>query len=347
MDDLRLALLIAGVVIVAVIYGFARLSRRNAGPREDEPESIAREPSREDGDSLDSSASRDPRPGEDAASARVDVGTLGGMFALRREGSDAELSVDVSILAGLRATYERTLDDALDHAPGGAPDHTLDNPLDHAPGGAPDHTPAHASGGVPDHAPNRPPDGAPDHTLDSLLDYPLHGAPEGSVEASAAPAPSAPSVSPPDPGAVAPLAVDMTRPLIYLTLVSKQESLSGRVILDALDAEGFRPGLMQLYYWRRDAEPAVVFGVANMVEPGVLDPDVLPETETPGLVPFMSIPEDAGSAFRTLDTMIATSRRLAPRLDATLCDETRSTLTAQAENHLREKVADVLRRDRI
>ena len=355
MDDLRLALLVAGVVIVAVIYGFARLSRRNAGPREDEPESIAREPSREDGDSLDSSASLDPRPGEDAAGARVDVGTLGGMFALRRESPDAELSVDVSILAGLRATYERTLDDALDHAQGGAPDYTLDHAPggapdhapNHPPGGAPDHPPDHASGDAPDYAPNRPPDGVPDHTLDSLLDYPLHGAPEGSVEASAPPAPSAPSVSPPDPGAVAPLAVDMTRPLIYLTLVSKQESLSGRVILDALDAEGFRPGLMQLYYWRRDAEPAVVFGVANMVEPGVLDPDALPEMETPGLVPFMSIPEDAGSAFRTLDTMIATSRRLAPRLDATLCDETRSTLTAQAENHLREKVADVLRRDRI
>ena len=185
MDDLRLALLIAGIVIVAVIYGFARLSRRNAGPREDEPEFVAREPSREDGDSLDSSASLDPRPGEDAAGGRVDVGTLGGMFALRREGSDAELSVDVSILAGLRATYERTLDDALDHAPGGAPDHTLDSPLDHAPGG------------VPDHTPNRPPDGAPDHTLDSLLDYPLHGAPEGSVEASAPPSPP----SPPAPSA--------------------------------------------------------------------------------------------------------------------------------------------------
>ena len=320
MDDLRLALLIAGIVVVAGIYGFARLSRRNAGPREDEPESIARQPSREDGDPSDSSASLDPRPGEDAAGARGDVGALGGMFALRRENSDAELSVDVSILAGLRATYERTLDDALDHAPGGAPDHTLDTLLDY------------------------PLDGAPDHAPDNLPDHPPDGAPEGSAEASA---PPAPSVSPPDPGAVAPLAVDMTRPLIYLTLVSKQEWITGRAVLDALDAEGFRPGLMQLYYWRRDAEPTVVFGVANMVEPGVLDPDALPETETPGLVPFMSIPEDAGSAFRTLDTMIATCRRLAPRLDATLCDETRSTLTAQAENHLREKVADILRRDRI
>lgn len=316
MDDLRLALLIAGIVVVAGIYGFARFSRRKAGPREDEPESIDRQPSREGGDSLDSSAPLDPRPGEDAAGARGGVGALGGMFALRRENSDAELSVDVSILAGLRATYERTLDDALDHAPGGAPDHTLDTLLDY------------------------PLDGAPNHAPDTLPD----GAPEGSAEASA---PPAPPVSPPDPGAVAPLAVDMTRPLIYLTLVSKQEWITGRAVLDALDAEGFRPGLMQLYYWRRDAEPSVVFGVANMVEPGVLDPDALPETETPGLVPFMSIPEDAGSAFRTLDTMIATCRRLAPRLDATLCDETRSTLTAQAENHLREKVADILRRDRI
>ena len=344
MDDLRLALLIAGIVIVAGIYVFARLSRRSAAQREDEPEFTAGEPSREGGDSVDSGESFDPRPGKGAAGDRVDVGALGGMFALRRETSDAELSVDMSILAGLRATYERTLDGALDHAPDGAPDHALDHP----PGGVPD--PALDSS--LDHAP----DGVPDHTLDSLLDYPLDGAPEGSVGASAPsapptpsapPAPPAPPASPPDPGAVAPLAVDMSRPLIYLTLVSKQEPLSGRVILDALDAEGFRPGLMQLYYWRRDAEPSVVFGVANMVEPGVLDPDTLPETEAPGLVPFMSIPEDAASAFRTLDTMVAASRRLALRLDATLCDETRSTLTAQAENHLREMVADVLRRDRI
>ena len=330
MDDLRLALLIAGIAVVAGIYVFARLSRRNATRREDEAESIAREPPREDGGSLGSEASLDPRAEEDAAGARIDVGALGGMFALRREASDAELSVDVGILAGLRATYERTLD--------GAPDHGLDGgPLD----GAPDE--------APDYALDGPMDGAPDHGLDDdPLDHAPDGVPDGPPEAPAeASAPSAPPASPPDPGAVAPLAVDMSRPLIYFTLVSKQEPLPGRVILDALDAEGFRPGLMQLYYWRRDAEPSVVFGVANMVEPGVLDPDTLPETETPGLVPFMSIPEDAASAFRTLDAMIAVSRRLALRLDAPLCDETRSTLTAQAENHLREKVADILRRDRI
>ena len=139
----------------------------------------------------------------------------------------------------------------------------------------------------------------------------------------------------------------MTRPLVYLTLVAKQELVSGRTVLDALVAEGFRPGLMKLFYWCTDAEPAVVFGVANMVEPGLLDPDELPGMETPGLVSFMSVPGDSASAFRILDTMVAVSRRLARRIDATVCDETRSTLTAQAENHLRETVADILRQDRL
>ena len=74
----------------------------------------------------------------------------------------------------------------------------------------------------------------------------------------------------------------MTRPLVYLTLVGKQERVSGQVVLASLGEEGFRPGLMRLYYWRSDAEPSVVFGVANMIEPGVLDPHELPDMETRG-----------------------------------------------------------------
>ena len=167
-------------------------------------------------------------------------------------------------------------------------------------------------------------------------------------------APSAPhestaggAVPPADPGAAAPLAIDMSRPLVYLTLVAKHERLSGRAILDALDAEGFRPGLMQLYYQRSEADPSVVVGVANMAEAGVLEPDSLPDMETPGLVTFTSVADDETHALKTFDKMVAASRRLAHRIDVTLCDETRSTLTAQAENHLRERVADIVRRGRM
>lgn len=319
MDDLRLALLIAGLVVVAGIYAFARVSRRRAARKAERPDLDALESRDEHGHDPDGSGTFDAGSTDDAtgtgraleeSGTEADVGRLGGVFAATRETSDAELSVDVSILAGLRATYESTMDGTLDEEAlafvpsedSGAMEPTANT------GAAP--PPAHA-------ASTRP-----------------------AADAVAAPR-SADGTSAP------PVSVDMTRPLVYLTLVGKRERVSGRVVLDSLGEEGFRPGLMKLYYWRTDAEPSVVFGVANMVEPGVLDPDELPRMETPGLVMFMSVPEDSASAFRILDTMVAVSRRLARRIDATVCDETRSTLTAQAENHLREKIADILRQDRI
>ena len=501
MDDLRIALLIVGIVVVVGVYVFARLSRRHAARKEDEPESIARDPPRksgvasdrrsprgkgrdshdrgashgkgrdspdrgappgkggdshdrgashgQSGDSHDRSTRPGSRPVKRTTRARREVGELDGMFVARRESSGAERSVDVSILAGLRATYETTMDGtlggvseaALDPPPrsgipdpspglppdslsehflddssggvsggasdrpgGGDPGRSLDLPpddasersLDHPSGGTLEGAVDRPSGGVSERFPDRPRGHTLEDARDSSLDRPLDGDSEGPPDhppdhplvgdsraspgrsadgvpedprshpsgaaseaprdhaledASSGPAevspPTVPPTSPLSRGAGGPLSVDMSRPLVYLTLVSKQEPLSGRVVLDTLDAEGFRPGLLQLYYWRSEAEPSVKFGVANMVEPGVLDSDALPETETPGLVPFMSVPRDSASAFRILDTMVAVSRRLARRLDARLCDDTRSTLTAQAENHLREKIAEILRRDRI
>ena len=295
MDDLRLALLIAGFVAVAVIYAFARASRRRAARRKAELDLAALDT--QDGIEFDPNESTWNSPDSTGAGASARVRELGGDFAATRETSDAELSVDVSILAGLRATYESTMDGTLEESVLPEPSSESD---------AAELTP------IPD---------------------------RGTADTDRGTADS-------DRGTAEPIAIDMTRPLVYLTLVAKEQRVSGRVVMDSLDEEGFRPGLMRLYYWRSDAEPSVTFGVANMVEPGILDPDELPDMETPGLVTFMSVPEDSASAFRILDTMVTVSRRLARRIHATLCDETRSTLTAQAENHLRETVVDILRLDR-
>ena len=233
------------------------------------------------------------------------VHDLGGIFAPRREMSDVELSVDVDILAGLRASYESTLDGT-------------EPPVESVPregaGSGPSATAADAAS-VPEE--DTPPGTAPDATT--------------------APSPDAPE----------PLAIDMSRPLVYLTLVAKERRLPGRMVLEALDADGFLPGLMQLYYRRSDSDPTVVVGVANMIESGALDPRALADTETPGLVPFMGVATDPARAVETFDMMVAVSRRLAERLPVTLCDETRSTLTGQAENHMRERIANIAFRSRV
>ena len=305
MDDLRIALLIAGIVVVVVVYAYARHARRRAARKARELELVSLD-SRDDWEIVPidrtSPGSGEARDGTDTGEH---VDGLGGMFAPGRETSDAEPSVDLNILAGLRATYESTIDGTVDESI--APEPSGD-------------------GAVEDSMAPEPPED--DAAAGSVAGVGAYRRPAAA-------------------GAEPPIAVDMTRPLVYLTLVAKRERVSGRVVLESLEAEGFRPGLMRLYYWRNDAESSVVFGVANMVEPGLLDPGELPGMETPGLVTFMSVPQDGATAFRILDAMVAVSRRLARRLDATLCDETRSTLTAQAENHLREKIADALRQDRI
>ena len=230
----------------------ARKSRH--GPGDEDPEGGARE----------RRPAFDPR----SVDGDYDIGALGGMFAPRRKTSDEEeLSVDVSILSGMRASYEGTVDDSVPPAPGEG-------------------------------------DGQP--------------------------------------------SLDASRPIVFLTLIAKRGRLPGHAILDAFDAEDFRPGPMRIYHYEGHSEPGApaAFGVANLVEPGVLEPDSLPGIETPGLVMFMGVAGDVAGASRTLEVMIAAGRRLAHRLDATLCDETRSTLTAQAENHLRERVADIARRGR-
>ena len=323
MDNLRIALLIGGIVVVAGIYVYARLSRRNAAKRGGDPDSLSSESFTDDSGVEECGTSFNPLAAEDdAEGTRTAVGRLDGIFAPRRETSDVELSVDVSILAGLRASYESTVEGTLSPVSSSPYDHTLDGAEESAEEPPNERTPA----GADDDSLAAPPESAP--------------AAAPADEVSAPPPPS-----PPGPGNA--LEIDMSRPLVYLTLVAKDKRLPVRAILDALDAGGFQPGLMQLYYRRSDFDPTVVVGVANMVESGVLDPNALVDVETPGLVTFMGVPDDPAQALKTFNSMVAASRRLAQRLDVTLCDETRSALTAQAENHMRERVGNIARRGRM
>ena len=319
MEGLRLALLIVGLAIVAGIALYAWHSRRRSR-RADGLGSL-------DGDSyLENAEFYDPVVSHDIIVRDSDapVDDLDGVFTPQRETSGAELSVDVNVLAGLRATYESTVGgDSVGADDGDADAAPQDlEPVAESLETAPD---------VPD-------------TASEVIEP----SPEDSE-----PAPETPDSvhQDVDTGSVADdaetLVVDMSRPMVYLMLIAREHPLSGRKILESLGAEGFRPGALQLFYWQSEPDPTVVFGVANLVEPGVLDPESLPGTETPGLVAFMSVPTDMTLALKTFNTMVEVSRHLARKIDARVCDETQSTLTAQAENHLREKVADILRRDRI
>ena len=332
---------------------FARVLRR-AG----RSDGAARRPRRKAG------RSREPHTGiaPHSLGGDYDVNDLGGVFAPKREMPGAELSIDLSVLAGLRATYESTMDGLAPPADAeitdagitdtGITDAGMDTEggpdLDVADAGAADFDSTGASiadtGAMDIGAMDI---GAMDAGTMDAGATDVGATDVGATDVGAADV-GAPDADPVESAAAAEQpALDLSRPIVHLLLLAKGGRLSGRAILDALDAEGFHPGAMQLYYWRSDRDPSIAFGVANLVEPGALDPESLPDTETPGLVAFMCVPSDAAQAREILDAMIGASRRLAHRLDAALRDEARSTLSTQAENHLREKVTDIARRSRL
>ena len=116
---------------------------------------------------------------------------------------------------------------------------------------------------------------------------------------------------------------------------------SGADIQEALQQAGLRHGVMDIYHrvphggTDRDA----IFSVADMLEPGALGAERLQDHYTPGLTLFLRLPGPVDGA-AALDDMLRAARVLAQRLDGELRDESRSVLTRQTIEHLRERIVE-------
>ena len=112
---------------------------------------------------------------------------------------------------------------------------------------------------------------------------------------------------------------------------------AGAAVQDAFEGCNLRFGRYQVYH-RLDAPGGnSVFSVANLLEPGSLDPETLDATELPGLTLFMVLPGPRGGVASYAD-MLATARQLAQALDGEVLDQDRSTLTRQTARHIRERI---------
>jgi cell division protein ZipA len=127
------------------------------------------------------------------------------------------------------------------------------------------------------------------------------------------------------------------------------KSFAGGELQAALEALGLRHGDMGIFHYRESDKPArsvVEFSVANVLKPGTFELDGMADKPTPGVAMFVQLPgpDDPGAAF---EGMLHTARELADRLDGVVCDETRSTLTGQEINHMRERIAEFHRKQRL
>ncbi|GAB4359305.1 MAG: hypothetical protein Kow006_28320 [Gammaproteobacteria bacterium] len=123
------------------------------------------------------------------------------------------------------------------------------------------------------------------------------------------------------------------------------QRFAGPDLKAALEASGMAYGAMRIYH-RMDESGDRLFSLVNSVEPGYFEPERFDGFSTPGISLFLALPGPARPA-AALEELVATAQSLSRQLDGRLLDQDRNPLHGQGIEHLRERVREFERQQRL
>lgn len=128
--------------------------------------------------------------------------------------------------------------------------------------------------------------------------------------------------------------------IISLYVVARRPSLMrGEAIRQAAENAELEYGEMEIFHRavERNGRRQVLYSMASAVQPGTFDLNDLQAFTTPGLALFMQLP-GPNEGLKTFNAMLDCAQQLALELGAELRDETRSVLSPQTIDHMREEI---------
>ena len=133
--------------------------------------------------------------------------------------------------------------------------------------------------------------------------------------------------------------------VILHLMAHKGQFFDGERLLEQLLDHGLRYGSMKIFHRHehKDGSGPVHFSVANSVNPGVFDLNIMDQFSTPGVTFIMPL-DGLEKPLESFETLVTTAASMAKRLDGELKDETRSALTKQTIEHYRQRIIDFTRR---
>ena len=136
-----------------------------------------------------------------------------------------------------------------------------------------------------------------------------------------------------------------THVFILYVVAQAEEGFSGTEILETLLACDLRFGDMDFFHRheRASGRGPIEFSVANMMKPGVFDIDNMEPLQTRGLMFFVTLPGPA-DMLKAFDYMYETVKVVAKQLGGDIQDETRSVITRQSLEHMRQQIRELERR---
>ncbi len=125
--------------------------------------------------------------------------------------------------------------------------------------------------------------------------------------------------------------------VVVLHLMAEKGSLfPGTLLLQALHEGGMRYGEMNIFHCH-DSGGEVLFSLANSVNPGTFELGSMSQFETPGVSLFFAM-ENLDDPVKAFEAMLSTAHKLVQRLGGDLCDETRTKLSSQTLEQLRDRI---------
>ncbi|MFA5493450.1 MAG: cell division protein ZipA [Porticoccaceae bacterium] len=133
--------------------------------------------------------------------------------------------------------------------------------------------------------------------------------------------------------------------LILHLMAHKGRQFDGEKLLEQLLEHGLRYGSMKIFHRHenKDGSGPVHFSVANSVNPGAFDLNIMDQFKTPGVTFIMPL-DGLDRPLESFETLITTAIAMARKLGGELKDETRSALTKQTIEHYRQRIIDFTRR---
>ena len=129
------------------------------------------------------------------------------------------------------------------------------------------------------------------------------------------------------------------RPEMFVVInVLANDEFDGQVLRDALTDLGLVFGEMDIFH-QMSEDGHTEYSLVNVVEPGTFTPAEMDQLRTPGVTLFMRAHELPDPA-RVYDAMVGAAQRLADELGGQLRDQSKSVMTSQTIEHLRQSIQD-------
>lgn len=131
---------------------------------------------------------------------------------------------------------------------------------------------------------------------------------------------------------------------IAVHVVARSVPFHGEDLLRAILSYGLRYGEMSIFHRHEmpTGQGAVLFSMAQAVEPGTFDLHNMANDMIPGVTFFLSLP--GINRIGAYDIMMDTAKRLATEFNADMLDQNQALMTRQLLEHYRERVVEFERK---